>query len=92
MTGSDNDDVNLEKMTNKEMHAHFTKLLVGHAHNVDTRIDTIESKLADTIEKINGLETLMCVALTTSWEPQEEGMMITAVSFPSLRNQGLTDQ
>ena len=26
------------------------------------------------------------------WEPQEEGMMSTAASFPSVRNQGLIDQ
>jgi hypothetical protein len=35
---------------------------------------------------------LMFVALATSWEPQEEGMMSTSVSFPSARNQGLIDQ
>jgi hypothetical protein len=35
---------------------------------------------------------VMCVALTTSWGPQEEGMMSTVVSFPSVRNQGLIDQ
>jgi hypothetical protein len=44
-------------MTNKEMHAHFTKLLVGRAHDADTRINTIDSKLADIMEKIDGLET-----------------------------------
>ena len=26
------------------------------------------------------------------WEPQEEGMMSTAASFPSVRNQGLPNQ
>jgi hypothetical protein len=26
----------------------------------------------------------------SSWEPQEEGMMSTAGSFPSVRNQGLS--
>ena len=26
------------------------------------------------------------------WEPQEEGMMSTAASFSSVRNQGLIDQ
>ena len=25
------------------------------------------------------------------WEPQEEGMMSTATSFPSVRNQGLIE-
>jgi hypothetical protein len=33
-----------------------------------------------------------CVAVTTSWEPQEEGMMSTIVSFSLVRNQGLIDQ
>jgi hypothetical protein len=28
----------------------------------------------------------------SSWEPQEEGMMSTAGSFPSVRNQGLIVQ
>jgi hypothetical protein len=27
----------------------------------------------------------------SSWEPQEEGMMSTAGSFPSVRNQGLSN-
>jgi hypothetical protein len=26
----------------------------------------------------------------SSWEPQEKGMMSTAASFPSVRNQGLS--
>ena len=30
--------------------------------------------------------------IANRWEPQEEGMMSTAVSFPSVRNQGLSDQ
>jgi hypothetical protein len=33
-----------------------------------------------------------CVVLATSWEPQEEGMMSTTVSFPLVINQGLIDQ
>jgi hypothetical protein len=51
MTGSDKGTptVDLEKMTNTKMHAHFTKLLVGHAQDVDTQ-------LADAMEKIAGLE------------------------------------
>jgi hypothetical protein len=56
MTGSDK-DADPEKMTDNEMHAHFTKLLVGRAHDVDTRIDTIDLKLSNTMEKIDGLET-----------------------------------
>jgi hypothetical protein len=35
---------------------------------------------------------MMCVALATSWEPQEEDLMSIAGSFPSVRNQGLIDQ
>jgi hypothetical protein len=27
----------------------------------------------------------------SSWEPQEEGMMITVANFPSVRNQGLSN-
>jgi hypothetical protein len=50
-------DADPEKMTNKEMHAHFTQLLVGHAHDADTRIENIDSKLANTMENIDGLET-----------------------------------
>jgi hypothetical protein len=38
MTGTAKDDVDLEKMTSAELHAHFTKLLVGHAHDVDSQL------------------------------------------------------
>ena len=34
---------------------------------------------------------LMRVKSHVSWEPQEEGMMSTAASFPSVRNQGLIE-
>jgi hypothetical protein len=49
------DDVDPEKMTSK-LHAHFTQLLVGHAHDVDTRLGDVDSKLSDVMEKIDGLE------------------------------------
>jgi hypothetical protein len=35
MTGTMKDDVDPEKMTNAELHADFTQLLVGHAHDMD---------------------------------------------------------
>jgi hypothetical protein len=51
MTGSDKDTsyIDPEKMTNTELHAHFSKLLVGRAQDVDTQ-------LAAAMEKIAGLE------------------------------------
>ena len=45
-------DVDPEKMTNTEMHAHFTKLVVERAHDVDTRLD-------ETMEKIVGIENTL---------------------------------
>jgi hypothetical protein len=56
ITGTTKDDVDLEKMTSAELHAHFTQLLVGHAHNVDTRLGDVDSKLFDVMEKIVGLD------------------------------------
>jgi hypothetical protein len=56
MTGTTKEDVDPEKMTNAELHAHFTELLVGRAHDVDTRLGDVDSKLSDTMEKIDGLE------------------------------------
>jgi hypothetical protein len=43
-------------MTSADLHAHFTQLLVGHAHDVDTRLGDVDSKLSDAMEKIDGLE------------------------------------
>jgi hypothetical protein len=43
-------------MTSADWHAHFTQLLVGHAHDVDSRLGDIDSKLTDAMEKIGGLE------------------------------------
>jgi hypothetical protein len=56
MIGTAKDAVDLEKMTSVELHAHFTQLLVGHAHDVDTRLGDVDSKLSDAMEKIDGLE------------------------------------
>jgi hypothetical protein len=56
MTGTTKDDVDLEKMPNAELHAHFTQLLVGRAHDVDTRLGDVDSMLSYVMEKIDGLE------------------------------------
>jgi hypothetical protein len=56
MTGTMKEDVDPEKITNAELHAHFTELLVGRAHNMDTRLGDVDSKLFDAMEKIDGLE------------------------------------
>jgi hypothetical protein len=50
------EDVDMEKITNGELHAHFTQLLVGHAHDMDTRLGDVDSKLSDAMEKIDDLE------------------------------------
>jgi hypothetical protein len=55
MTGTTKDD-DLEKMTSAELHAHFTRLLVGRAQDVDTRLGDVDSKLSDAMDKIAGLE------------------------------------
>jgi hypothetical protein len=45
MTGTTKEDVDPEKMTNSELQAHFTQLLVGRAHDIDTRLGDVDSKL-----------------------------------------------
>jgi hypothetical protein len=56
MTGTTKDDVDSEKMTTAELHAHFTRLLVRRAQDVDTRLGDVDSKLSDAMDKIAGLE------------------------------------
>jgi hypothetical protein len=56
MTGTTKDDVDPEKMTSAELHAHFTRLLVGRAQDVETRLGDVDSKLSDAMDKIAGLE------------------------------------
>jgi hypothetical protein len=56
ITGTTKDDVDSEKMTSAELHAHFTQLLVGHAQDVDTRLGDVDSKLSDAMDKIAGLQ------------------------------------
>jgi hypothetical protein len=43
-------------------------------------------------QKISLMRYGVDVISPSSWEPQEEGMMSTAGSFPSVRNQGLSVQ
>jgi hypothetical protein len=43
-------------MMSAELHAHFTRLLVGQAQDVDTRLGDVDSKLSDTMDKIVGIE------------------------------------
>jgi hypothetical protein len=56
MIGTAKDDVDLEKMMSAEWHAHFTRLLVGHTQDVDSRLCDVDSKFSDAVDKIGGLE------------------------------------
>ena len=49
MTGKEKptETVDPEHMTNKELHAHFSKLLVRRAHDVDTRLTEVDTGLTD---------------------------------------------
>ncbi|KAK1665171.1 hypothetical protein QYE76_053330 [Lolium multiflorum] len=55
-TGIVTDVVYPDKMTSVGLHAHFTQILVGRAHDVDLRLGDVDSKLTDAMEKIEGLE------------------------------------
>src|SRR3954467_14902534 len=43
-------------MTNEELHAHFSELLVSRAKDVDTRLGEFDAKLTNAVDKIDGLE------------------------------------
>src|SRR4051812_17544582 len=43
-------------MTNQELHAHFSELLVGRAEDVDARLGEFDTKLSIGMDKIDGLE------------------------------------
>jgi hypothetical protein len=62
------EDVDLEKITNAELHAQFTQLLVGHAHDMDTRLGDVDSKLSDAMEKIDGLEAAFNAKLDVKFQ------------------------
>jgi hypothetical protein len=68
MTGITKDDVDPEKMTSAELHAHFTRLLVGRAQDMDTRLGDFDSKLSDSMDKIAGLEASFNTKLDTKFQ------------------------
>src|SRR3954464_81677 len=43
-------------MTNQELHAHFSELLVGRAEDVDARLEEFDTKITNAMDKIDGLE------------------------------------
>src|SRR3954463_3404002 len=43
-------------MTNEELHAHFSELLVSRAEDMDTRLGEFDTKLTNVMDKIDGLE------------------------------------
>ncbi|KAK1615004.1 hypothetical protein QYE76_020521 [Lolium multiflorum] len=55
-TSTESANVDPDKMTNAEMHAHFLHLLGGHATDVDGRLGDVDAKLTDALDKIDGLE------------------------------------
>jgi hypothetical protein len=68
MTGNTKEDVDPEKMTNTKLHAHFTQLLVGRAHDMDTRLGDVDSKLSDAMQKIDGLEAAFNAKLDAKFQ------------------------
>ncbi|KAK1601925.1 hypothetical protein QYE76_027030, partial [Lolium multiflorum] len=56
LAGTESANVDPDKMTNAEMHAHFLHLLGGHATDVDGRLGDVDAKLTDALDKIDGLE------------------------------------
>ncbi|KAK1682332.1 hypothetical protein QYE76_043180 [Lolium multiflorum] len=55
-TSTESANVDPDKMTNAEMHAHFLHLLGGHATDVDGCLGDVDAKLTDALDKIEGLE------------------------------------
>ncbi|KAK1608008.1 hypothetical protein QYE76_031681 [Lolium multiflorum] len=55
-TSTESANVDPDKMTNTEMHAHFLHLLGGHTTDVDGRLGDVDAKLTDALDKIDGLE------------------------------------
>src|SRR3954464_13662684 len=43
-------------MTNEELHAHFSELLVSRAEDVDTRLGEFDAKITNAMDKIDGLK------------------------------------
>jgi hypothetical protein len=62
MTGSEKkDDLDPETMTSAELHSHFTQLVGNHVQDV-------EKRHADTMERIEGLETSFAQQLDTRFQ------------------------
>ncbi|KAK1680882.1 hypothetical protein QYE76_041730 [Lolium multiflorum] len=55
-TSTESANVDPDKMTNAEMHAHFIHLLGGHSTDVDGRLGDVDAKLTEALDKIDGLE------------------------------------
>src|SRR3954467_1862302 len=47
---------NLATITNQELHAHFSELLVSRTEDVDARLKEFDTKLTNAMDKIDGLE------------------------------------
>ena len=56
MPGNEEQPIAPEDMTSAELHAHFSKILVGCAQDVDSRFADVNNKLTDTIDKLEGIE------------------------------------
>jgi hypothetical protein len=71
----------------------------GNDDNYPEFSETTDTAMEDNEEEEEGEERASDVLMRhgvdgfspSSWEPQEEGMMSTAVNFPSVRNQGLSN-
>jgi hypothetical protein len=68
MTGTTSVVVDPDKMTSAELHAHFTHLFGGHAHDVDACLGDVDSKLTDALEKIDGLEEAFSTKLDDKFQ------------------------
>jgi hypothetical protein len=68
MTGTMKDHVDPEKMMSAELHAHFTRLLVGRAQDVNTRLGDVDSKVSDAMDKIAGLEASFNAKLNAKFQ------------------------
>jgi hypothetical protein len=66
-------------MKNAEMHAHFTKLLVGRAHDVESRLGYIDSKLTDVMEKIDTIEKAFNTKLDAKFQEVMARLPISAM-------------
>jgi hypothetical protein len=64
-------------------------------HVLQVPVSACVSCYGESAGHVNGLQRRQLLDTRTArvrWEPQEEGVMRTAASFPSVRNQGLSNQ